>query len=84
VVAWKWTLQYDYGYPRSQGTRVEIRALSASSGHDLILDSEPVSGPNDSGDLANLQLYQCTAGCVRPVTVVGWTHAGVWRYAQVA
>ncbi len=83
VVAWKWTLQYDYGYPRPQGTRVEIRALSARTGHDLILDSEPVSSPTDSGDLANLQLYQCTAGCARPVTVVGWTHARVWRYAQV-
>jgi hypothetical protein len=83
VVVWKWTLQDDWGYPRPQGTRVEIRALSARTGGDLILDSEPVSSLNDSGDLANLQLYQCTAGCVRPVTVVGWTHAGVWRYAQV-
>jgi hypothetical protein len=84
VVAWKWTLQYDYGSPRPQGTRVEIRALSARTGHDLILDSEPVSSPSDAGDLANLQLYQCMAGCARPVTVVGWTHTGAWRYARVA
>jgi hypothetical protein len=84
VAAWKWTLQYDYGYPRPQGTRVEIRALSARTGHDLILDSEPVSSPNDSGDLANLRLDQCVAGCVRPAAVVAWTHAGVWRYARVA
>src|SRR5260370_28264126 len=36
VVAWKWTLKYDYAYSRPQGTRVEIRALSARTGHDLI------------------------------------------------
>jgi hypothetical protein len=34
-------------------------------------------------DLANLQIYNCAAGCARNATVVAWTNSGVQRYAEV-
>lgn len=83
VAAWIWTAGSGDRY-RSGPFHAEVRALGARTGPDLILDSEPVSGPNDPGDLANLRLYQCVAGCVGPAAVLAWTHAGLWRYAQMA
>jgi hypothetical protein len=83
VAAWISTAGADDPY-RYGPFHAEVRALGARTGPNLILDSEPVSGPNDPGDLANLRLYQCLAGCVGPAAVVAWTHAGVWRCAQVA
>jgi hypothetical protein len=57
-------------------TQVEVL-----TGHaDLVLDR--VSPPG-AGTLANLQLYDCAAGCAPNTTIVAWTNDGAQRYAAV-
>lgn len=53
-----------------------INVLTLTS--DLTPDSS-----EQASDLANLQLYDCGAGCAPNATIVAWTHSGVQRYAQV-
>jgi hypothetical protein len=41
-------------------------------------------GPESSTTLANLQLYNCAAGCPSNAVIVAWTDNGLQRYAQVS
>jgi hypothetical protein len=45
-----------------------------------LIELDRASSPSD---LANLQLYDCSARCVPNTTVVAWTNLGNQRYAQV-
>jgi hypothetical protein len=44
---------------------------------------ENLDGASPPSEIANLQLYDCTAGCAANTTIVAWTNGGQQRYAQI-
>lgn len=67
------------GHPRSES----LKSVSLRSGGVTTLDTgDPGETDRSSPSLANLQLYQCAAGCPANTVVVAWTHDGAWRYQQ--
>jgi hypothetical protein len=62
-----------------------LEAFSFDSGAVTTLDTgDPDETTSSAPSLANLQLYQCGAGCPTDTAVVAWTHDGTWRYKQVS
>jgi hypothetical protein len=83
-----WVLDSCYGsYTPPPGTQLAhifaVNAVGAPPprylGQVTTLDSAP-----EDGELGNLQLYQCAAGCPANGTIAVWTHDGSWRFATVS
>ena len=70
------------------GPRTRHESLKVFSFHTRAVttldNGDPGETQASAASLANLELYQCAAGCAPNTTVVAWTHDGAWRYAQVS
>jgi hypothetical protein len=62
-----------------------IGAVPGTSLQVLTLHSqdENLDGASPPSEIANLRLYDCTAGCVAKTTILAWTNGGQQRYAQI-
>jgi hypothetical protein len=45
---------------------------------------ENLDGASPPSEIANLQLYDCAAGCAPNTVIVAWTHSGTQMYAQIS
>jgi hypothetical protein len=54
-----------------------VEALTLNSSGPVTVTSSPPS------DIANLELYDCAAGCAPDTVIVAWTQSGAQQYAQV-
>jgi hypothetical protein len=62
-----------------------LQAYSVRTGAVMTLDTgDPGETTGTPRSLANLELYECDAGCPAGTAIVAWTHDGTWRYAQVS
>jgi hypothetical protein len=83
AAAWIWTVAgYDQTTHQSTYT-AELWALNFRTRTTELLDSAPSSGYRSSGQLADLQLYDCMSGCSHSTSVIAWTNAGARRSARL-
>ena len=61
----------------AQPLSASIQVLTLHAQDQNLDDASPPS------EIANLQLYDCAAGCATNTTTVAWTNGGVQHYAQI-